>query len=47
MQHKKNIFESVLMLRTNLEPIIQSGISQKKENKYCINTYIWTLERWH
>ena len=28
----------------NLEPIIQSEVSQKKKNKY-INAYIWNLER--
>ena len=28
----------------NLEPIIQSEVSQKEENKYCIfNAYIWSL----
>ena len=29
---KRNAFESVLMRWENLEPIIQSGVSQKKRN---------------
>ena len=36
---KRNEFESVLMKWINLEPIIQSEITQKEKNKY-IN--IWT-----
>ena len=38
---KKNAFESVLMRWINLEPIIQSKVSQKETNI----TYIWNLER--
>ena len=41
---KNNAFESVLMMWMNLEPIIQSEISQKEKHQY-INAYIWTLER--
>ena len=46
---KRNTFESVLMRWMKLEPIIQSEVSQKEKNKYCILTYIyiWNLERWH
>ena len=46
---KRNTFESILMRWMNLEPIIQSEISQKEKNKSisCINTYIWNLERWY
>ena len=33
---KRNAFESVLMRRMNLEPIIQNEIYQKEKNKYCI-----------
>ena len=29
----------------NLEPIIQSDVSQKEKDKYCILTYI--LAGWH
>ena len=38
---KRNTFESVLMRWTNLEPIIQSEISQKQENKYCLLMHIY------
>ena len=30
----------------NLEPVIQSEVSQKDKNKYCINTYIWRKWFW-
>ena len=33
---KKNTFESVLMRCMNLEPILQSEVSQKEKDKYCI-----------
>ena len=33
---KKNIFESVLMRWMNLEPIIQSEVSQKEKNKHIL-----------
>ena len=33
---KRNAFESVLMRWMNLEPIIQSELSQKEKDKYCI-----------
>ena len=34
---------------SNQEPIIQSKVSQKEKDKYCILTYIyiWNLERWY
>ena len=41
---KRNAFESVLMRCMNLEPIVQSEISQKKRQMY-IKTYTWNLER--
>ena len=44
---KMNTFKSVLMRRMNLEPIIQSELSQKEKDKYRISTHIWTLERWY
>ena len=44
---KKNTFESVLMRRIKLEPIIKSKLSQKeKAAMRFIYTYIWNLERW-
>ena len=41
--HKKNEFESVLVRWINLEPIIQSEVSQKEKNKYCILTHIYGI----
>ena len=37
---KRNTFESDLMKWMNLEPIIQSEVSQKEKDKYNILTYI-------
>ena len=37
---KRNVFESVLMRWMNLEPIIQSEVSQKEKDKYRILTHI-------
>ena len=39
---KRNTFESVLMWM-NLEPIIQSEVSQKEKKKYCILTHIYGI----
>ena len=38
---KRNIFESVLMSWMNLEPIIQSEVSQKKKNNH--NAYLYGI----
>ena len=40
---KRNAFESVLMRRMNLEPIIQSEVSQKEKDKYHILTHIYRI----
>ena len=40
---KKNAFESVLMRWMNLEPIIQSEVSQKEKDKYCILMHIYGI----
>ena len=40
---KKNIFESALMRRMKLEPIIQSEVSQKEKQQYSILTYIYEI----
>ena len=40
---KRNTFESVLMGWMNLEPIIQSEISQKEKDKYHILTHIYRI----
>ena len=37
---KRNTFESVLMGWMNLEPNIQSEVSQKEKDKYCILIYM-------
>ena len=42
----RDVFEPILMRWMNLEPIIQSEVSQKEKNKYP-NTYIWNLEKWY
>ena len=39
----KNTFESVLMRWMNLEPIIQSEMSEKEKGKYRILTHIYTI----
>ena len=39
---KRNTFESV-MRWMNLEPIIQSEVSQKEKDKYCILTHIYRI----
>ena len=43
LSHKKNAFESVLLRWMNLEPIIQSEVSQKEKDKYHILTQIYGL----
>ena len=40
---KRNAFESVLMRLMNLEPIIQSEVSQKGKDKYHILTHIYRI----
>ena len=42
---KRNAFESVLMKWMNLEPIIQSEVSQKEKDKYCILTHIFGIQQ--
>ena len=42
---KSNNFESVLMRWMNLEPIIQSEVSQKEKGKYHILTHIYMESR--
>ena len=39
----ESAFESVLMRWMNLEPIIQSEVSQKKKDKYHIPTHIYGI----
>ena len=40
---KRNAFESVLMRWMNLEPIIQSQVSQKEKDKYHTITHIYGI----
>ena len=42
---KTNMFESVLMRWMNLEPIIQSEVSQKEKDKYRILTHIYGIQK--
>ena len=42
---KRNTSESVLMRWMNLEPIIQSEVSQKEKDKYCILTHIYGIQK--
>ena len=37
---KRNTFEPILMRWINLEPIVQSEVSQKEKNKYLIVMHI-------
>ena len=40
---KRNTFESVLMRWMNLEPIIQSEVSQKEKDKYRMLMHIYGI----
>ena len=40
---KRNAFESILMRWMNLEPIIQSEVSQKEKEKYRIITLMYGI----
>ena len=40
---KKNTFESVLMRRMKLEPLVQSEISQKEKHQYTILMHIYGI----
>ena len=42
---KRNAFESVIMRWMNLEPIIQSEVSQKEKYKYCILMHIYGIQK--
>ena len=41
---KRNEFESVVVSWMDLEPLIQSQVSQKEKNKYCILTHIYGIQ---
>ena len=40
---KRNAFESFLMMWMNLEPIIQSEVTQKEKDKYLILMHIYGI----
>ena len=40
---KRNAFDSVLVRWINLETIIQSKVSQKEKNKYCVLTHTYRI----
>ena len=42
---KRNAFESFLMMWMNLEPIIQSEVSQKKKYKYHTLMHIYGIQK--
>ena len=42
---KRNAFESVLKRSMNLEPVLQSEVSQKKKDKYHILTHIYGMQK--
>ena len=42
---KRNAFEAFLMRWMNIEPIIQSEVSQKEKNKYCILTHVCKMQK--
>ena len=43
---KRNEYESVLMRRMNLEPVIYSEVSQKEKKILYNNAYVCNLEKW-
>ena len=40
---KRNTFEAALIRWMNLEPIIQSKVSEKEKDKYCILMHIYRI----
>ena len=40
---KQNAFELVLMRWMNLEPIIQSEVSQNEKDKYCVLMHMYGI----
>ena len=40
---RRNTFESVLMRWMNLEPIIQSEVSQKEKTKFHVSMHIYGI----
>ena len=42
---KRNTFESVLLRRMNLEPIIHSEVNQKQKDKYHVLMHIYEIQK--
>ena len=42
---RRNAFESVLIRWMNRKPIIQSEVSQKEKDEYCILTHIYRVQK--
>ena len=40
---KRNEIGSLVEMWMDLETVIQSEVSQKEKNKYCILTYVWGI----
>ena len=45
LSHKSNEFEFILVMWMNIEPVIQSEVSQKEESKYCMFTCICGIKK--
>ena len=45
LSHKRSTFELVLMRWMNIEPIIQSEVSQKEKDKYRILMHIYRIRK--
>ena len=44
---KRNEIDLFVVRWMDLETVIQSEVSQKETNKYCILTHMWNLEKWY
>ena len=42
---KRNEIELFVVRWMDIETVIQSEVSQKEKNKYCMLTYIWNLKK--
>ena len=42
---KRNETELFVVRSMDLESVIQSEVSQKEKNKYCMLTYIWNIKK--
>ena len=40
---KRNEIGSLVEMWMDLETVLQSEVSQKEKNKYCILTYVWGI----